>query len=141
MVLCVSDLFPVVDPPQSAGRVSALLPVCGPMASHSCLALWERSHRPVCHLNTLPHRCLENQPPSVRMCVCVLQKMLAGIWQMCMCVFMCCSGRHLHHTQTYSLLIMTEPEGQRANNRCGVVMKTFHIIFSLYPSTKCSLTY
>ncbi|XP_029294397.1 monocyte to macrophage differentiation factor 2a isoform X2 [Cottoperca gobio] len=54
-----------MDPPQSGGRVCALLPVFGPMASSGCLALWQRSHWPVCHLNTLPHRCLENQPPPV----------------------------------------------------------------------------
>lgn len=72
--------FPVVDPPQFGWRVSALLPVCWPMASHGCLALWQRSHRPVRHLNALPHRCLENQPPQVCVykcvfvCVCVGQQ-------------------------------------------------------------------
>lgn len=117
--------FPVVDPPKSGGRVCALFPVCGPMASHGCLALWKRSHRPVCHFNAFPYSSVENQPSPVRVCVSVV----------CFCTCACmCLLRRLRHTCICSLLIMTQPEGQRTNNRCGVIMKLVLTILNSWKS-------
>lgn len=119
--------FPVVDPSQSAGRVCALLPVCGPMASHGRLALWGWSHRLVRHLDTLPHSCLENQPPPVRVCVCACsRKTLVGIWQMCVCLCAALVDVNITHTQTYTLLIMTQPDARKSQTTdVAVVMKWY----------------
>lgn len=86
------------------------------MASHGCLALWERPHRSVRHLHALPHGCLENQPPPVcvRGCTCVW-----GIWHECMFVF-CFHRLYLWNT--------TQPEGwRRKKTRCGKIKKVIWI--------------
>lgn len=89
------------------------------MASCRCLALWERPHRLIHHLNSFPYCCLENQPPQVCVCVCVGgEEVLIGIWQMCHRVLMSCSGRFRRHSQMNTLFVATQRfyKNQTRNN-------------------------